>query len=65
MPEKKTEATATATVSLREVNTDTVGAVCGLSNNPHGTQEELCCHQCLLHRPSILRAQGLVSRHIR
>ena len=32
MPAKKTEATATATVSLREVNADTIGAVCGLSN---------------------------------
>ena len=32
MPEEKTEVTATANVSLREVNADTVGAVCGLSN---------------------------------
>ena len=32
MPGEKTEVTATANVSLREVNADTVGAVCGLSN---------------------------------
>ena len=41
MPEKKTE--VTATVSLREVNANTVGAVCRPERYPHGTQEELCC----------------------
>ena len=65
MPEEKTEVTATANVSLREVNADTVGAVCGLSNTLTEPKKNFVATQCLLHRPSILRAQGLVSRHIR